>query len=803
MPCYHCPGTNFVTIDAGDRGCNKNAQCGMVTWSVSLPYINLWLADAPVSYTSSLGEEIAFQLFYKQRDTTPPHTNKFQPWFLRAAATEEGAYQLPSPPSEPRPFVPATGWNHNWFSYIRFSGAYLPAYPPAGFTNDWQDFGSWHATLFVPGGGTIDFNSVGNYHPADVPNIPNVTQADLQPMIIYETGTGLGPIYPCTTNVLQGGLDVAGHIGFRLVHADGSMDLYGKVTALYPNTAVADALWTEHIDPYGNSLHFYYTNVTISGVSSYLLSHVVDYDGETNYLTYNSSNLLSRVDMPYGRFATFAYDPSGNLTNITDAKGMPSSMTYQTTTYGSVEPASVTTDYGTTAFEFFDNGSTQGGIEVGNMGGTNRINRAIRVTHPDQSKELFVYRFDSRAVGISNSVTDATSPFGMLDNSFDASNTNDLRNLSALYTRNSFHWGRRQYSLVSTQDINFMTTNDYRLATMTHWLARDANTLSDSPSMIQQPSPDGVNPGTRIWFDDSSKNPSTPWIAGNGINTVVCQLLPDGQTRYAITSRTNYGMPVSVESTYEMPGGQLSTRTINYAYEELTGSVTCDTGGNQIASQNWTNYALSGVSGPGWETHFSSHSPESTLYSIGSYDFELIRPIRRELTITNAENQTSTIWYNNRQQWTGARLVNGVRYTNYHDGSGWPAQTVNLSTGATNAIAFADGLPLFRTNAVGLWTSYAWDELQRPLSVRFPDGTGYTNEYHRLNLDSTIDRLGHTTLYTANNMGEVSDIFDAESRHTELSYCSCGSLETVTDLYLRRGWTSRNRHRPGNWRYNP
>ena len=111
--------TNFWFLDAADQGCNAKSQCctGLVTWSVSEPYVNLWLGDEPVGYTTSLGQHIGFQLFYKQRDTRPPGINPHQKWYLGGVCASEGCgggvvIELPPPKAQ----VPPTGWNHSWFS---------------------------------------------------------------------------------------------------------------------------------------------------------------------------------------------------------------------------------------------------------------------------------------------------------------------------------------------------------------------------------------------------------------------------------------------------------------------------------------------------------------------------------------------------------------------------------------------------------------------------------------------------------------------------------------------------------------
>src|SRR5439155_1900124 len=59
---------------AGDgEDCEKTGDCGtcqgMPVWRVSSPYINLWLLDTPLFYTTSYGKRQAFSIAYKQRNT--------------------------------------------------------------------------------------------------------------------------------------------------------------------------------------------------------------------------------------------------------------------------------------------------------------------------------------------------------------------------------------------------------------------------------------------------------------------------------------------------------------------------------------------------------------------------------------------------------------------------------------------------------------------------------------------------------------------------------------------------------------
>jgi len=787
----------FYVQDASDRGCNTKNQCskGAVTWSVSLPYVTLWLADAPVSYTTSLGEEISFQVFFKQRDTLAPYPGLFKKWYGRSSSLGVPA----DPPPPPPPAVPPTGWLHNWFSYIRFSGTYYGSGQYSqDITDPMQDFSSWTATVHLPGGGEVDFSSDGSYEAYGSKNDPQRTQCWLLPM----NGTNQH-IYPAITNsapgpnVPFGGRNAYGQVGFRLVHADGSQDLYGFVTELYGISAVGDALLTEHVDPSGNSIKFTYTGYQTAYGTHYLLASLVDYDGKTTTLTY-TSNLLTRVDMPYNRYATFQYDQNQNLTNITDAATNASTMDYAYNTAATrYLPWRVTTPHSATEFEYhYDDNPQQAGIEVGNASGTNRVTRAIRVTHADNSRELFAYRPDSQAVGIPAAAQAGVPlpPLGALD---DGSTTNHW--LSPFYLRNSFHWNRQQYAALSSTNFALsgvlsLTTNDYKLATVTRWLAGSlsvTNTfLSDVPSMVREASPDGVQPGARVWFDYGN---ATPYVIGNVSQTVVCQLMPDGTTRYTQNGVDSFGLPDGATSTYELDNGGVGTRTVDYHYDSYAGSQTCTVSNNQISYVEWTNLMLTKIIGPQGETLVSLSAPanESVTNSFITnsvlYTYVTTRPQRRVLNVTNALNETATVWFNTRQQPTGARLFNGVTLTNFYDYSGWLTETINLSAQATNSMSFTNGLLLTHTNALGLVTQHAWDSLERPITVRFPDNTGVTNAYtNSLLLTSQTDRLGNVSTFGYNFLGQLVQVIEPPGRITEFDYCRCGSPDEVTDPVLGR-----------------
>lgn len=78
-------------------------------------------------------------------------------------------------------------------------------------------------------------------------------------------------------------------------------------------------------DPVGQKLVLQYN-------SSAQLTNVVDAEGRNTSFTY-SNGLCTRVTDPFGRFASFEYDASGNLVRITDMGGYASDLSYDADAY--------------------------------------------------------------------------------------------------------------------------------------------------------------------------------------------------------------------------------------------------------------------------------------------------------------------------------------------------------------------------------------------------------------------------------------------------------------------------------------
>jgi hypothetical protein len=396
--------------DSQDEGCPKTpgkTPCppckeakGMPTWWVSEPYANLWLADEPLEYTTSRGERMAFRLTFKQRDT------------------------IPDGPAE---MIPPTGWNHNWFSYLRWDERTDAPGSPLGYL-----------TLYAPGGGERAYRLsywgyafstyYNNYH--------EETRSKLETM----RGLSIGPSFSGQSPWLYAPF-LEGHTGFQTTYPDGSQDWYGRMVVLGVDGTIqhSAALLTHQIDRFGNTNRFYYEDATNGTVPTIRLAQVVDYDGRTNFLRYTTNHLLREVENPYGQKAHFYYDTNGFLTNIVDMAGLSSRMTYDTNGW----VTSLITPYGTNTFIH-----TVATLDtnLGNAGG-HTVNRAVQSIAADGAKEMTLYRYDCEAFidpTIPSNQMPQNTPLGTLDDGNGGTNQ-----FKAVSYRNSFYWNSKQVPALS------------------------------------------------------------------------------------------------------------------------------------------------------------------------------------------------------------------------------------------------------------------------------------------------------------------------------------------------------------------
>jgi RHS repeat-associated protein len=660
-PFNVCTGRNWaVPDDRRDRGKQERTPCGMPVWSVSEPYISLWLRDEPWGYQPALGQRIALDLAYKQRESD--------------AGLASNLFSL------------GQRWNFSWFSYVSIDAS--------------GDF-----AVHFGGGGYSSY-----------PNGKNP-----------ETNT---QISGDTTN------------GFTLAYPDGSKDIY-RLVVTNSSSNFLQAFLSERWDAKAQKTRFIYSPWTLSDEPVIRLLYVVDGDGRTNTVSYMASNpfstnLISQIADPFGRSASFLYDDNGYLTNVTDVAGLSTSFIYDQ--HGWI--TNMNTPYGNTSFTLTDSTIPSAAPD----------GRSVLVTAPDGSHQLFLYANNAAGVASSYASGQVPNPSPFTTNSFDNSN---------LHLRNSFHWGSLQYANLSTTTIASFNANDFRKARMQHWLNSDERNVADILSLERDPSPDtgGSVEGQKIWYDYEGQTNSA-YPGSQSLPLITGRVLPDGSTYFLRSERNAMGLPTRTVETYSTAGG-LGHRTnvLTYAANDLDLLTITDAVGVQVSSNSYNAY-------------------------------------HQVLTNYNALGEMTVFTYNGNQQLSSVALPGGLVTTNLYftsgSGSNQLSTTIDYAVVGdntvdyrTNSFTWANDLLETHTDPRGLTLSYAWDELQRLRRVDFlgSPSTSITNTYLNLDLVRVVDRMGFINSFGYDSMRRLTASTNANGAVTRCGYCSCGSLQAVTNAF--------------------
>ena len=520
-------------------------------------------------------------------------------------------------------------------------------------------------------------------------------------------------------------------IRYELIYPTGAKDLYEFAPTNATGGRPQAFYLTAKISPAGRTTSFYYDDYDPAAISV-RLRYIVDADGHTNAFSYTNSaqtQLVTGVSDSFGRSVYFTYDSTGLLTNIVDAIGLSTSAIYDE--YGWV--TNLTTPYGTNAFVYTQR-SVSGYV----------VDRSVTITEANGSKQLYTFA-ENPTWEVSSYPTwevPTNTPIGTLDNTIAA--------------RNTYHWGRQQYALLSTNYVDSFTPADYLLARMRHWLGSTTHygdtRQIDTLSVERDFSSDGSTNAQITWYDYPDK-PATDVQGSCVLPSVAARVLPDGSTWYNYLQRNQWGWTTNAVSTWTQPDGTIGTRTNIYVYASNGVDLVLQIGpqAEQVVSNYFGN---------------SYHQPDA------SYD---------------ALNQQTTYTYNANRQVTSITSPAGLTTTNIYFGSGTDAgrlsQTIDLQINRTNSYTYyGNGLVLTHTDERGLLTTNYWDNLQRLTGVGYPDG-GTTNIYSRLDLVGTRDKLGYWTRFAYDGIRRKYAETNANNAVTWITYCECGSPSTITRAY--------------------
>jgi RHS repeat-associated protein len=468
------------------------------------------------------------------------------------------------------------------------------------------------------------------------------------------------------------------------------------------------------------------------------LAKVIDVDNrETTFAYTNSgyySHLISKVVGPYGQAASLTYS-NGQLTSIKDMTNLVSTLEYTETRL-----SKLSTPYGTNRFDYYSGTGWNG----------------LRVTEHEVRKHFFLF-----GDGPTDLFPGAGADYESLKNYLSAASITETLDNTNLHLRNSYFWGPRQYANLSstiraklddaTFQITDLNTNEFNKGRTRHWLAVEINQSTNRPigttlAMERLPSPnaDGSTEGLIVWYDHPNKD--DPALEGN----------PKGATLKAWKLSGANWQVIKYERAIN---NRITKEKFNYG---------------EPSEPKWkTNtYTLNGVD----ITQVSGAGPENFTRSYNGF--------HQVLNHYNALNELTVYEYDHLQRLTNVTHPNGLMTSSTYDTNGNVATVIDRSASQafrTNSYTWTNGLVHTHTDERGLTTTYVYDVFNRITKQFYPDGTGITNLYNKLDLIQTTDRLGYTSGFEYNNFREVLRHTNANQKVTSYEYCDCGSLSSITN----------------------
>ena len=247
-------------------GCST---CGMPVWSVSEPYISLWLKDEPLGYQPAVGPRISFGLAFKQREI--------------AAGFNTNIFSV------------GKRWNCSWLSYV------------APDTNG-------NEVVYYPGGGQRTYYTTN-------PPVDYLTDTQLT----GSTNTGFTLLHPDGSQDVYGFIvtNTAGTLLKAFLTQHSNPQAQKSTFSYYPYNPANPVVRLQYlIDGDGHSNSIYYATNNL--FSTNLISQVVDPFERTTTLAYDTNGCLTNITDVVGNSSAITYDASNWVHSLTTPYGTTS-----------------------------------------------------------------------------------------------------------------------------------------------------------------------------------------------------------------------------------------------------------------------------------------------------------------------------------------------------------------------------------------------------------------------------------------------------------------------------------------------
>ena len=476
--------------------------------------------------------------------------------------------------------------------------------------------------------------------------------------------------------------------------------------------------------------------ITTTSGRQFFLTSVTDPQGNVTTLNYNSAAatngtaVLTSVTDPKGGQLLFSYDNSDPLkiTKVTrSCDGLSAKFSYSNGQLTSItDPGGITSSYHyISGTNFIDAMTTPYGTTTFSSTDGNGFYESD-MTNPLGQTERVEYQSNLDTSLYAASESSAPSADGLSIN-----NANLNKN-------NTFYWNRRAMADAAAGGIAIDSAAFYAMARVTHWATSSAGTI---PVALSSKNPlEG-----RVWnnYPGQQGDYLDPIAAGTSSSpSATARLLDGGATQVSYASYNANGM---ITQSVDPLG-----RTTNYAYDSngmdlLTVSQADGSGQDTLSSM----------------TYNGQHEP---------------------LTVTDASGQTTTMTYNDQGQILTQTDPKSETTTMAYDGNGYLSTVTGPVTGATTTYTYdSAGRVHTVTDSEGYMVTNGYDNLDRPTSTSYPDGTSDQTVYKILDVWKTIDRRNRTTWNQYDAIRELVQTTDPQGRTTKYSWCTCGGLSTLTD----------------------
>jgi len=533
----------------------------------------------------------------------------------------------------------------------------------------------------------------------------------------------------------------------------GKKHIYGTT---FEYGALTRYLLSATVDAQTNRLDFTYS--IADGLAK--LTNITDFDGNQITFEYTNSTrypaLISKIVGPYNLTNYFTYNTNGQLTQIKDVIGLTSGMQYDT----SNRVSHLITSYGTNRFNYLlsTNGAWQG----------------IQVAELDVRKHFYLY-----GIGPTNILPSAYDDYVSLSQLVTNTGMTETFKTNNFHERSSYYWGPRQFANLpigvrtnidnNTFDISLLTTNNYNIGRLRHWLTRgNANTnfTMNTLALEREPSPDaaGNSEGLIIWYDYQDKISTQPQYAREREPRLVQQ---PKFIAYKVGTVTSGG---NAKTNWYVKYTQYNNLARPTMTRETYGEPTA---GTQLWRTNIYTYAANGT------------DLETVVQNGIGVLTNLFNGAHRLVTNYNALGEMTTFTYNEENEPLSLSVPNGLTSANDHHGDGRVAAVTESDANGnplrTNSYTYANGLVQTQTDERGLTITNQWDALGRLLKVSYPDGTFVSNVYVNLDIVRTVDRMGFSEGFAYDGFRNLIRYTNANQKVTIFTYCDCGSLESITD----------------------